>query len=101
MMNLTIRQTILSAADAISSKTESVPVYDRTLWKAKYTRPASIPFPSDNLFTKERELLGKTLFFDPRLSGSKFISCATCHNPGFSWGDALPKAIGHGMKELG
>ena len=41
------------------------------------------------------------LFFDPRLSGSNFISCATCHNPAFSWGDGLPKGIGDGMKQLG
>jgi len=45
--------------------------------------------------------LGRTLFFDPRLSRANFISCATCHDPGFSWGDALPRAIGHGMKTLG
>ncbi|HJS75636.1 MAG TPA: cytochrome-c peroxidase, partial [Vicinamibacteria bacterium] len=49
----------------------------------------------------DRELLGRTLFFDPRLSGSNFISCATCHNPGFSWGDGLPTAIGDEMKRLG
>jgi cytochrome c peroxidase len=69
--------------------------------KAKYLRPASVPVPAGNAMTKERELLGKDLFFDPRLSGSQFISCATCHNPGFGWGDGLPKGIGHGMKQLG
>src|SRR5262249_52406282 len=69
--------------------------------KQQYRRPASIPFPAENGYTKDRELLGRTLFFDPRLSGSNFISCATCHNPAFSWGDALPKGIGHGMKEVG
>ncbi len=85
---------------AATEYTQGTPVYNRTAWKAKYTRPKSIPFPAGNSFSKERETLGKALFFDPRLSGSKFISCATCHNPGFSWGDALPKALGHGMKEL-
>jgi cytochrome c peroxidase len=74
--------------------------YDRAAWKAKYVRPSSIPFPDGNRLTKERELLGRTLFFDPRLSGSKSMSCATCHNPGFSWGDGLPKAIGSGTQEL-
>jgi cytochrome c peroxidase len=69
--------------------------------KNKYLRPASVPVPADNAITKERVLLGKALFFDPRLSGSQFISCATCHNPGFGWGDGLPKGIGHGMKQLG
>ncbi|MDH5229984.1 MAG: c-type cytochrome [Gammaproteobacteria bacterium] len=45
--------------------------------------------------------LGKMLFFDPRLSGSNWISCATCHNPARGWSDGLPTAIGHGMTKLG
>src|SRR5689334_8661750 len=67
----------------------------------QYTRPTDIPFPKDDAYTPARERLGRVLFFDPRLSGSNWISCASCHNPGFSWGDGLPRAIGHGMKELG
>ena len=67
----------------------------------QYTRPKSVVYPTDNSYSAERELLGKTLFFDPRLSGSNWISCATCHNPALSWGDGLPKAIGHGMQVLG
>src|SRR5215467_13404970 len=46
-----------------------------------YTRPADIPFPKDNVYTPARERLGRLLFFDPRLSGSNWISCASCHNP--------------------
>jgi cytochrome c peroxidase len=68
---------------------------------AKYARPAEVPHPAQNAHTEARETLGRTLFFDPRLSGSNFIACASCHNPGFSWSDPLPKAIGHGMNELG
>lgn len=67
----------------------------------KYNRPLSIPFPEDNRYSSERDLLGRTLFFDPRLSGSNWISCGTCHNPGLGWSDGLAKGIGHGMKELG
>lgn len=69
--------------------------------RASYRRPEAVPYPADNPFTPAKELLGRTLFFDPRLSGSNWISCASCHNPAFSWGDGLPKAIGHGMQELG
>ena len=57
--------------------------------------------PKDNPWSEEKEELGKMLYFDPRLSGSNWISCATCHNPGLGWGDGLPRARGHGMKELG
>lgn len=66
-----------------------------------YLRPQQVPAPANNLITPERVALGKALFFDPRLSGSNWISCATCHNPALGWSDGLPTAIGHGMKILG
>ena len=69
--------------------------------KVKHRRPTSVPFPKDNDYSPARAELGKALFFDPRLSGSKAISCASCHNPAFSWGDGLPKGVGHGSKQLG
>lgn len=75
--------------------------YDRAQWKKKYTRPAGPAVVANNAPSKERELLGRTLFFDPRFSGTQSMSCASCHNPGFSWGDGLAKGIGDGMKQLG
>lgn len=69
--------------------------------KKEYARPKSIPFPDDNKYSKARYELGKKLFFDPRLSGSNMISCASCHNPSFSWGDSLALGVGHGHKTLG
>jgi len=60
-----------------------------------------VPHPADNPATAEKLELGKMLYFDPRLSGSNWISCATCHNPALGFGDGLPRAIGHGQKELG
>jgi len=39
--------------------------------------------------------LGKTLFFDPRLSSSGKISCATCHQPELSWTDGKERSVGH------
>ncbi len=43
--------------------------------------------------------LGRRLFFDPRLSGNKAMSCATCHNPAMAWTDGLPRARGQGHAE--
>ena len=70
------------------------PRSERAAWQEKYRRPAEIPFPEGNGYTEAKFKLGQTLFFDPILSGSKTRACATCHNPGLSWGDGLPKAIG-------
>ncbi len=56
--------------------------------------------PEDNPWSKEKEDLGRMLYFDPRLSGSNWISCMTCHHPGLGWGDGLPRPNGHGQNEL-
>ncbi len=44
--------------------------------------------------------LGKALFFDPRLSHDKSMSCAFCHQPGQAWTDGRPRAIGRGGRVL-
>jgi cytochrome c peroxidase len=66
-----------------------------------WLRPSSVPFPPDNAPNAERVALGKQLFFDPRLSGSGFLSCASCHNPSLGWSDGLPTGLGHDFKRLG
>jgi cytochrome c peroxidase len=67
----------------------------------QYKRPQLIAFPSDNPYTPQKTQLGKKLYFDTRLSGGNVLACATCHNPGYGWGDGQPKGIGHGMNVLG
>ncbi|WP_368507471.1 cytochrome-c peroxidase [Bradyrhizobium lupini] len=68
--------------------------------RAKYSRPAAIPFPDRNPYSAPKAALGKMLFFDPLLSRSGTISCATCHNPSLSWGDGLARAVGEDPKGL-
>lgn len=57
--------------------------------------PALPPIPADNSLTPEKIELGKMLFFEPRISASGVISCATCHNPALGWSDRIPRAVGH------
>ena len=45
--------------------------------------------------------LGKQLFFDPRLSASNQISCASCHDPDLAWGDGRRRSFGHDRKRGG
>jgi cytochrome c peroxidase len=68
--------------------------HDRAYWREQYRRPVEIPFPESNPYSETKSRLGRTLFFDPILSGSQVRSCATCHNPGLSWGDGKARAIG-------
>ena len=65
----------------------------------KWILPA-VPMPKDNVSTPESITLGKTLFFDTRLSGDGNMSCATCHSPLFGWSDGLSTAKGHKGKVL-
>ena len=74
--------------------------FRRVVWKQGYRQPARIPFPADDPFSAAKVKLGRTLFFDPILSGAKVRSCATCHNPGLSWTDGQPRAIGEHQKSL-
>lgn len=56
--------------------------------------------PADNPFSKEKAELGKMLFFDPRLSGSGQIACASCHDPDLAWADGRTTAFGHDREPL-
>jgi cytochrome c peroxidase len=67
----------------------------------QYVRAARAPAPAENRTTPARVALGKSLFFDPRLSRSRFVSCGSCHNPALSWSDGNPRATGDEMKTLG
>ncbi len=52
-------------------------------------------FPKDNPYSEKKAELGKLLFFDPRLSVSGQIACASCHEPQLGWGDGKQVSLGH------
>jgi len=52
----------------------------------------NISYPESNPYSEAKALLGRQLFFDPRLS-SRRMTCASCHNPGLGWADGIPHAI--------
>ncbi|GIW77109.1 MAG: methylamine utilization protein [Phycisphaerae bacterium] len=58
-----------------------------------------VKHPKDNPYSKEKAELGKKLFFDPRLSGSKQLACASCHNPELGWTDGITASFGHDRQE--
>lgn len=57
------------------------------------------PVPRQNPQTPGKVDLGRTLFFDRRLSRDGSISCSTCHDPGkaYSDGRSLPVGTGHAV----
>ena len=57
--------------------------------------PASRPDPSNRVSGKPAAIaFGRALFFEPRLSLSGAVSCATCHPPDGAWTDGLARSRG-------
>ncbi|WP_020475319.1 cytochrome-c peroxidase [Zavarzinella formosa] len=56
--------------------------------------------PKDNPHSKDKEELGRALFFDGRLSGTRQSACASCHDPDLAWADGRTTSFGHDRKPL-
>ena len=54
--------------------------------------------PPDNPITKDKVALGRSLFFDPRLSSDNTVSCDTCHSPQAAFSDKRPVSLGVGLR---
>jgi len=63
--------------------------------------PESPSFPDENKYSEEKADLGKQLFFDPRLSGTGQVTCASCHFPERGWADGLPTSVRFQGKNVG
>lgn len=61
--------------------------------------PAAAPLLRENRGNADRLLLGRMLFFEPRLSASFLISCNTCHNMGLGGADLQETSTGHGWQK--
>lgn len=71
------------------------PIVESTVkWREIGVLPP-VSHPEDNPHSKEKEALGKLLFFEPRLSGSGQIACASCHDPDLGWADGRTTSFGH------
>ena len=59
-----------------------------------------VKYPTNNPYSDAKAELGKRLYFDPRLSGSGQIACASCHDPDLAWTDGRTVSFGHARKVL-
>lgn len=60
-----------------------------------------MPVPPDNPQSAAKILLGRTLYFDKRLSSNNTVSCATCHHPDKAWADTTKVSEGVDHKKGG
>lgn len=65
--------------------------------EVKWKEFEAIEWDSNYYETQElpEVILGKKLFFDPKLSSSSQISCSSCHNPELGWADGQEIALGN------
>jgi len=96
-ISLTAVALIASGVTWYIVKSSETPIFSSV--QSRYAPPQGKEQVNRNL-DPLKVSLGKTLFFDPRLSGSNWISCATCHNPTLGWSDGLKTGIGQGQKNL-
>ena len=69
----------------------------KTVFEANAFNAAFFAPPYAGELTQARVDLGRTLFFDPLLSGNNQRSCASCHRPSQAFSDGLPQSVGFGF----
>jgi cytochrome c peroxidase len=82
---------IAAAAAIVLAGAATIPTHTQAQFIAL---PSRVDAPADNPTTPEKVALGRMLFWDPILSGTKDVACATCHHPSFGYADGLDVAIG-------
>lgn len=87
-------KTILIILLVILAQGKTVASDNIAALKVHFLRPKEVLFPETNPYSESKAALGKMLFFDPRLSKAKNISCASCHHAGMGWELGISKAIG-------
>lgn len=90
LMGLLVFSSVLYSSNSLIEKAKSnnlLAIPDNKLELYKIIDPKG-------LLTPEKILLGKKLFFEPRLSKASDISCATCHDLKAGGDDNVPVAIG-------
>ena len=109
-MRLLIVLPVICAAASPAFAQDTAPLDDVALRQMAQDNFAPIPAapqpigksdisPEGHPITPDKVQLGKMLYFDPRLSSSQLISCATCHNLTIGGADDLPTSIGHGWQK--
>lgn len=68
---------------------------------AEEDRPRPVTDADYRPVSRAEAELGRSLFYDPVLSGNREVACATCHHPAFGTSDGLSLGIGDGGRRLG
>src|SRR5450830_1389021 len=84
-------QSPVAAATSATVTASPAPAYANAAYAPAAGRQASV---------EEMTALGRTMFFDPSLSGSGKQSCATCHSPDHAFGPPNNLSVQLGGKDM-
>jgi cytochrome c peroxidase len=87
-----------SSSGGAAPQASAGPAADKLMEEAQATFepiPLDPPKLAGNESTPDKLALGRMLYFDPRLSASHAISCASCHAIGLGGADNESTSIGH------
>jgi cytochrome c peroxidase len=93
-------RTLRVAYDGKSPDQWPKPTVDAGVTWKELGLPVIVADPKGNPSTPEKIELGKSLFFDPRLSGTGQMACASCHDPELGWTDGRSTSFGHSREVL-
>lgn len=63
--------------------------------------PQNVLYPVNNPYSEVKENLGRLLYWDPILSGTKDVACVSCHHPELGYADGIDLSQGVGGIGLG
>lgn len=63
--------------------------------------PTEATHPANNPYSAQKADLGRMLFWDPIMSGTKDIACVSCHHPDFGYADGIDLSLGVNGTGLG
>ena len=93
-LNISVLRKLYSSGDASRWPAATIDDAVRDGFEDIGTLP-KVSYPEYNPYSKEKEILGRLLFFDARMSASKQISCSSCHDAQLGFGDGKSLAHGH------
>lgn len=86
-----------AAEDAIIGSTFNFPSLPQDY--EVHTEPPHAQSPNTSVSDPDAVRLGRVLFYDKNLSVDGTVSCASCHQQGYAFGDNRPRSIGVGDRE--
>lgn len=80
---------------------DDVTIVDQNVEEFISALPENVQYPADNQYSQQKEELGRLLYWDPILSGTKDVACVSCHHPSLGYADGIEFSQGVGGVGLG